>query len=67
MATDLQIAYKRHRGQGRGHFAALRGIGEETGLDQDTVQRCLDRAATADKVEARRISRGQAPKERRPW
>lgn len=55
MATDLQLLYLRARAGGKaGHHAALRSIAAETGLDKDTVARCLERARRADAADARR-------------
>jgi hypothetical protein len=55
--TDLQKMYLAARaGNKRGHHAALRKVARDTGLDKDTVDRCLRRARRADAVEAKRAS-----------
>lgn len=64
--TVLQKLYLSARKGGRvGHYAALRKVAEETGLDPDTVGRCLDRAREADAIDARRAKRA-ARKARKP-
>jgi len=56
--TDLQTMYRAERAGGRrGHFAALRGIARQIGVDPETVGRCLDRAKEADAIDARRARR----------
>ena len=53
--TDLQKMYAAARvGNKRGHHAALRHVAAQTGLDKDTVDRCLRRARRADVVDAKR-------------
>lgn len=53
--TDLQKLYLAARNGGRrGHHAALRTVADQTTIDKDTVQRCLDRARQADAIDARR-------------
>jgi hypothetical protein len=53
--TDLQKMYLAARaGNKRGHHAALRHVAGQTGLDKDTVDRCLRRARRADAIEAKR-------------
>lgn len=53
--TDLQKLYLEARNGGRrGHHAALRAVADQTTIDKDTVQRCLDRARQADAIDARR-------------
>jgi len=56
--TDLQKMYAAARVNdgGRGHHAALRHVARQTGLDKDTVDRCLRRARRADALDARRAS-----------
>lgn len=55
MATDLQLRYMRERVKdGTGHHAALRRVAAATGLDKDTVDRCLRRARRADAQDAKR-------------
>jgi hypothetical protein len=51
--TALQLLYAKARLEdgGRGHHAALRAVAEATGLDKDTIQRCLRRADRADERE----------------
>ncbi len=56
--TDLQKMYlSARKGGQRGHYAALRQIERQTGIDADTVGRCLDRAREADAIDARRAKR----------
>ena len=53
--TDLQKHYLAARKCGQtGHYKALRTVAENTGLDPETVGRCLDRAREADAVDERR-------------
>jgi hypothetical protein len=53
--TDLQLMYLAARaGNRRGHKAALRLISGQTGIDTDTIDRCLRRARRTDKIEARK-------------
>jgi hypothetical protein len=53
--TELQKMYLLARaGRVRGHHSALRFIARHTGLDKDTVDRCLKRARRADELDARR-------------
>lgn len=54
MATDLQLMYANARMRGARHHKALRVVAERTGLDKDTVDRCLRRARRADVIEAKR-------------
>jgi len=42
--TELQKLYFAARREGRKHHAALRAIARQTGLDKDTIDRCLKRA-----------------------
>jgi hypothetical protein len=43
--TELQKLYLAARANGqRGHHAALRAVAQQTGLDKDTIDRCLKRA-----------------------
>lgn len=52
--TDLQKLYLQARaGNKRKHHAALRHVAAQTGLDKDTVARCLHRARRADERDAR--------------
>jgi hypothetical protein len=52
--TALQHLYAKERLEsGRGHHAALRAISAATGLDKDTIQRCLRRAERADERDAK--------------
>lgn len=56
--TDLQKLYLEARNGGRrGHHAALRAVSDQTTIDKDTVQRCLDRARKADAIDARRLKK----------
>lgn len=55
--TDLQLRYMRERVEGAGHHAALRNIAAQTGLDKDTVDRCLRRARRADAQGAKKGAR----------
>lgn len=58
MATDLQLRYMRARVEGgSGHHAALRKVATATGLDKDTVDRCLRRARRADVQDAKKGAR----------
>lgn len=53
--TDLQKMYLAARaGNKRGHRAALRHISIQTGIDPDTIDRCLRRAKRTDQIEARK-------------
>jgi IS30 family transposase len=53
--TDLQKLYAAARvGNKRGHHAALRHVARQTGLDKDTVDRCLKRARRADQLDEKR-------------
>lgn len=61
--TDLQKLYQGARQHG-GHYAALRAVAKATGLDPDTVARCLDSARETDAIEARRARRAKT--NRRP-
>lgn len=62
--TELQKRYLTARSGGRvGHFAALRAIAKDTGIDADSVGRCLDRAREADAMDARRARRNKNRKE----
>jgi hypothetical protein len=59
--TDLQKMYLAARaGNKRGHHAALRHVAGQTGLDKDTVDRCLKRARRTDAVETKRAKREAA-------
>ena len=42
--TELQKLYTKQRVEGRGHYAAIRAVARETGLDNGTVERSLKRA-----------------------
>lgn len=56
--TVLQEMYLAARaGNKRGHHAALRFIARQTGLDKDTVDRCLKRARRADQLDAQAAER----------
>lgn len=56
--TDLQKLYLQARaGNRRRHHAALREVARQTGLDKDTVGRCLHRAQRADERDARTRTR----------
>ena len=62
--TDLQKHYLAARKGGQtGHYKALRTVAENTGLDPETVGRCLDRAREADAMDARRARRNKNRKE----
>lgn len=53
--TDLQLLYLQARaGNKRGHRAALRHLALQTGIDEDTIDRCLRRARRADAAPAPR-------------
>jgi IS30 family transposase len=54
--TELQKLYTAARVKGKKHHAALRAVASQTGLDKDTVDRCLRRARRADALDARRAS-----------
>lgn len=55
--TELQKLYLAARaGNKRRHHAALREVARQTGLDKDTVARCLQRARRADQRDARAAS-----------
>jgi hypothetical protein len=61
--TELQKRYlSARKGGQRGHYAALRLIARETGIDPDSVGRCLDRAREADAIDARRARRASRKK-----
>lgn len=52
--TVLQEMYLAARvGNKRRHHAALRHVARQTGLDKDTVERCLRRARLADERDRR--------------
>jgi uncharacterized membrane protein len=52
--TDLQLLYLQARaGRRRGHRAAVEHVAAQTGLDGDTVARCLHRARRADERDAK--------------
>lgn len=54
MATDLQLLYLQARaGNKRRHRSALEHVARRTGLDPDTVARCLHRARRADERDAK--------------
>lgn len=56
--TDLQKLYlSARKGGQRGHYAALRLVAGQTGIDPDSVGRALDRAREADAIDARRARR----------
>ena len=57
--TELQKLYLVARAGHKsvGHYAALRRLANMTGIDADTVGRCLDRAKEADAIDARRSRR----------
>lgn len=56
--TDLQKLYLSARNGGRvGHYAALRAMSATTGIDAESIGRCLDRAREADGMDARRARR----------
>lgn len=46
--TDLQLLYAKERLEGRRHHAALRAIAKATGIDPETIGRCLRRADRED-------------------
>lgn len=53
--TDLQKLYLAARaGRKRGHHGALRHLARQTGIDEGTIDRCLQRARRADERDARR-------------
>lgn len=55
--TDLQRLYLAARaGRKRGHRAALQHVARQTGLDADTVGRCLRRARRADERDTKEQS-----------
>lgn len=59
--TELQKAYMRERMvNGKGHKAAIRAIGVQTGLDEGTVQRALARAKREDAREEKKRKREAA-------
>lgn len=52
--TELQKMYLQARaGNKRRHHAALRHLARQTGLDPETVGRCLQRARRTDEREAK--------------
>lgn len=51
--TELQKMYLAARTGKRGHHAALRAIARDTGIDEETVDRCLKRARRTDAIENR--------------
>ncbi len=54
MATDLQLLYLQARaGRRRAHRAAVEHVASHTGIDADTVARCLHRARRADERDAK--------------
>ena len=53
--TDLQKMYAAARvGNKRGPRAALRFMARQTGIDEETLDRCLKRARRTDVLEAKR-------------
>jgi IS30 family transposase len=53
--TDLQKLYLQARAANkRGHHGALRHVARQTGLDPETIDRCLKRARRTDVLEAKR-------------
>ena len=53
--TELQKMYAAARiGNKRGHHAALRHIARQTGIDPESIDRCLKRARRSDALDARR-------------
>lgn len=56
--TDLQRMYLTARSGNVGHYAALRKVEAATGIDAETIVRCLDRAREADAMDARRARKG---------
>ena len=44
--TELQKLYLQARVSGMRHYQAIRDIVKQTGLDQDTIVRCLARASS---------------------
>lgn len=55
--TELQKMYLAARaGNKRRHHAALREVARQTGLDKETVDRCLRRARRADARDAKAAS-----------
>lgn len=56
--TDMQLLYVKIRTEQKcGHRAALRVISRLTGVDPDSVDRCLQRARRTDAIEAKRAKR----------
>ena len=54
MSTDLQRLYLQARvGNKRRHRAAVEELARKTGLDPDTVARCLHRARRTDERDAK--------------
>lgn len=52
--TALQLLYLQARaGRKRGHRSAVEHVAAGTGLDPDTVARCLHRARRADERDAK--------------
>lgn len=52
--SDLQNLYLEARENGRRHHAALRHMARQTGLDPETIDRCLKRARRTEAIEARK-------------
>lgn len=49
MSTDLQLMYLKERVEGKKrHHAALRAMARRTGIDPETIGRCLRRADRED-------------------
>lgn len=55
--TTLQGLYLKARTSGLRHYAALRAVAADTGLDEGTVDRCLRRARQLDERDERRRRR----------
>lgn len=60
MPTDLQLLYLQARaGNRRRHRAAIEELATRTGIDPDTVARCLHRARRTDERDEKTRKAGQ--------
>jgi hypothetical protein len=61
MATDLQLLYLQARVGRVRHRTALERIARKTGIDPETIARCLHRARRADE-QAAKVAKREAQK-----
>jgi hypothetical protein len=53
--TALQGLYLKERVEGKRHHAALRAISRKTGIDPETIGRCLRRAEREDRRRVKEV------------